>query len=143
MAITFSKSEFQAQTDWSFTRVGNFKTLTKGMKLAFTKKNLSGKNRLTVQIFPKKHAALADAIEADEVYKVSCTAPLSETIREGIKKGVSLENAMKFLLSLDVQESNENPDIKLIFAPQGDGNPLEVFESDRMKAEVPEDFAAF
>jgi hypothetical protein len=126
--FTFSKSEFSSSTqeDWGFETVGVLGKIPamKGKKLQFTKKNLKGENKVTLQIFPKKYATLTDAIEAEDVEFLCCTAPLSKTIRKAITSGTSHNKVLSYLVTLEVQRDDEK---SFLFSEKGDGEQLPAF----------------
>ena len=132
----FTKSEFSSTgtADWNYETVGVFKKIPamKGKKVTFTKKNLKGLSRVTLQIFPKKYDTLADAIADDAVEKLSCTKPLSETVRKTLEKGASQKKMLQWLLSLEIQQNIDNPELYFLFSEKGDGEPLEAFEIDEL-----------
>lgn len=126
--FTFSKSTFSSSTqeDWGFESVGIFGKLPamKGKRVQFTKKNLKGDNKLTLQIFPKKYSTLADAIEDDAVENLVCTTPLSKMVRKAISNGVTYNKMLSYLLTLEIQQSIEEPEKYFLFSEKGDGEQL-------------------
>lgn len=127
----FQKSAFSStpQADWGYDVVGIFGRLKamKGKKVQFTKKNLKGENRVTLQIYPKQYADLAEAIADDEVEKLSCTTALSKVVRTALAKGATQAKVMSYLLSLEIQATKDDPTIYFLFNEKGDGEQLPAF----------------
>lgn len=136
-AFKFSKSEFSSgtQEDWGFETVGIFGEIPamKGKKVQFTKKNLKGKNRVTLQIFPKKYKDLKDAIADKAVEFLPCTGPLSEMIRKAIASGVSHSKVLGHLVTLEIQQSLQEPEKYFLFSEKGDGEALPAFLIDELE----------
>jgi hypothetical protein len=139
--FTFSKSTFSSSTqeDWGFETVGTFGKLPamKGKRVQFTKKNLKGTNRVTLQIFPKKYSSLADAIEDNAVENLSCTVPLSKLVRKAITDGVTHNKMLSYLLTLEVQQdASDEENVKIfLFSEKGDGEQLPSFLVDDLAKE--------
>lgn len=135
----FSKSEFSStsQEDWNYETVGVFGKIPamKGKRVTFTKKNLKGENRVTLQIFPKSYSTLADAIEADDVERLSCTVPLSKIVRKGLNSGVSHSKMLSYLISLEIQKDKDDDSKYFLFQEKGDGEALPSFLVDELSKE--------
>ena len=129
--FNFSKSQFSSSTqeNWGYETVGIFGKISAmiGKKVQFTKKNLKGVNRVTLQIFPKKYSNLADAIEDDAVENLSCTEPLSKVVRKAINSGASHNKVLSYLLQLEIQRNIEDKDKYFLFGEKGDGEALPAF----------------
>lgn len=136
----FQKSEFSStsQEDWGFETVGVFGKIPamKGKRVTFTKKNLKGEARVTLQIFPKVYTTLKDAIEADQVEKLSCTVPLSKLIRKGLASGVSHNKMLGYLTTLEIQQDSKKPELYFLFSEKGDGEALPNFLIDELAKEA-------
>jgi hypothetical protein len=135
----FSKSTFSStgSEEWGFESVGIFGEIPamKGKRVTFTKKNLKGDKKVTLQIFPKKYKTLADAIKDDAVEKLSCTAPLSKVVRTGLAKGVKQSKMLTYLIGLEIQQSIEEPELYFLFSEKGDGESLPNFLIDDLAEE--------
>ena len=129
--FSFSKSQFSSSTqeDWGYETVGIFGKLPamKGKKVQFTKKNLKGENRVALQIFPKKYAKLENAIDSDDVESLVCTTPLSKAIRKALNGNVPHNKVLSYLVTLEVQQSIEDPERYFLFSEKGDGEQLPAF----------------
>lgn len=140
----FSKSEFASadNQDWSYEEIGQLGKIQamKGKRITFTKKNLKGVSRVTLQIFPAKYKTLKEAVDADSVEKISCTKPLSATVREAVNKKVELNKLLSWLLTLTVQQSIDKPELYFLFSEKGDGEALPSFLIDEL-ADEPVEFA--
>jgi hypothetical protein len=130
-AFKFQKSEFSSTGTeaWGFETVGVFGKIPamKGKRVTFTKKNLKGEARVTLQIFPKVYTTLKDAIEADQVEKLSCTVPLSKMIRKGLTGGVSHSKMLGYLTSLEIQKDATDESKYFLFSEKSDGESLPNF----------------
>lgn len=139
-AFKFQKSEFSSTetTDWGFETVGVFGKIPamKGKRVTFTKKNLKGESRVTLQIFPKVYTTLKDAIEADQVEKLSCTVPLSKMVRKGLASGVSHNKMLSYLTKLEIQQDSNKPELYFLFSEKGDGEALPNFLIDELAKEA-------
>lgn len=137
--FSFVKSEFQQQTeDWNYETVGVFGKLPamQGKKVCFTKRNLKGENRVTLQIFPKKYDTLKEAIEADDVEKLSCTTPLSKIVRKALAGGVSHTKMLSYLVTLEIQQDIDEPSKYFLFQEKGDGEALPAMLVSELKEKV-------
>jgi hypothetical protein len=127
----FSKSEFSSSTqeDWGYETVGTLGKIPamKGKRITFTKRNLKGDARVTLQIFPKSYDSLKEAIEAGDVEKISCTVPLSKMVRKALTNGVSHNKMLSYLIKQEVQQSTDDPNKYFLFSEKGDGESLESF----------------
>ena len=135
----FQKSEFSSSTqeDWGFETVGKLGKIPamKGKRITFTKKNLKGDARVTLQIFPKSFSSLKDAIEAEEVEKLSCTVPLSKIIRKGLASGVAHNKMLSYLTTLEIQQDIKDPKKYFLFQEKGDGEALPSYLIDELSKE--------
>lgn len=135
----FQKSEFaqSTQEDWGYEVVGVFGKIPamKGKRVTFTKKNLKGDARVTLQIFPKIYTTLKDAIEADQVEKLSCTVPLSKIVRKALANGVSHNKMLSYLTTLEIQQDLTDPKKYFLFQEKGDGDALPSFLIDELGKE--------
>jgi hypothetical protein len=139
-AFKFQKSEFSStsQEDWGFETVGVLSKIPamKGKRITFTKKNLKGEARVTLQIFPKVYTTLKDAIEADQVEKLSCTVPLSKIVRKGLASGVTHNKMLSYLTSLEIQKDVNDESKYFLFQEKGDGEALPNFLIEELSKEA-------
>lgn len=136
-AFKFSKSQFSSSTqeDWEFETVGIFGEIPamKGKKVQFTKKNLKGDSRVTLQLFPKKYKDLKEAIADEAVEFLPCTKPLSKMIRKAVASGVPHNKILGHLVTLEIQQSIEEPEKYFLFSEKGDGEALPAYLVDELE----------
>lgn len=136
----FSKSEFSSvgTEDWEYETVGVFGKLPamKGKRVTFTKRNLKAETRVTLQIFPKKYKTLKEAIESDDVEKLSCTGPLSKIVRKAIANGASHNKVLSYLVTLEIQQDIKDNDKYFLFQEKGDGEALPAVLIEDLTEEV-------
>ena len=134
--FTFTKSQFSSNTqeDWGFETVGVFGKIPamKNKRVQFTKKNLKGESRVTLQIFPKKYSNLSEAIDDDAVENLSCTVPLSKIVRKAISSGADYNKVLGYLVTLEIQKSVDDDSKYFLFSEKGDGEQLPSFLIDEV-----------
>lgn len=134
--FSFDKAQFPNSTkDWTFQEVGTLKTLAKGKKIKFSKKNLASDKRVTLLI-----SKSGDFAKDAEI--LNCTEPLSVIIREKMTEGADQKTVLSALLDLKIQI---DPKTKryFLFQPAGNGDILPSYSVADLEKENTswEDFA--
>lgn len=109
----------------TFSEVGTFAKHAKGMTIKFTKANLASTKLVTMLLTNK----------AGEVFRLSCTTPLSEMVRKALAKGKEHKEVLSALLPLTIIVDDENPEKYFLSAP-GDGTGLPAFEVSDLNEEA-------
>jgi hypothetical protein len=100
----------------TFSEVGTFAKHAKGMTVKFSKKNLASTKKVTLLLTDKK----------GDIFRLSCTSPLSEIVRKALAKGKEHKEILSALLPLTIIVDDENPEKYFLSAP-GDGTGLPAF----------------
>lgn len=132
MNFKFKKIDYSNSTtseDWSYVPVGTLASLAKKSRFKFTKRNLASDKRITILISDDKG-------NYENGSMISCTSPLSATVRKWLKDGVSQKDIMTALVKLTVQVDQDDQDKYFLFAPQGDGEMLADFGVNDLKGET-------
>ena len=137
--FVFNKAELTASSDWNYTAVGQLRVVAKGYRLKFTRKNLkNGSRRLAILLSKTTDFSNPDIL--------TCTVPLSDTVRQAIAKGATPKAMMRWLLERTIQEGeNQAGERRYFLFSDGDADAemLESYSTDELTKVAYEELATF
>jgi hypothetical protein len=137
--FVFNKAELTTSDDWNYETVGQLKVVAKGYRLKFTRKNLKNSSRRLAILLSKT----TDFSNPDIL---TCTVPLSNTVRQAIAKGATPKAMMRWLLERSIQQGeNKDGEMRYFLFSDGDADAemLESYSTEELNKVAYEDLATF